>query len=333
MSKRALVGGFVVWLNCWASPALSWAQTDDASRAAARDLATAGVEAYQRDNFADASSKLERAYQVLRVPSLGLWSARALVKVGQWVKASERYREVMRLSVAEGDQAVQKQARADAATELDALTPRIPRVVIKLEGAGAEDTTVSVDGVAVSAALIGESRVIDPGRHLVEARRGDQVAKVEVVLAEGETKDALLTLAPGGSPAPSAPPVTSSAPQAAASPPASDTGLGTRRTLALVVGGLGVVGVGVGSVLGLQAKSKLDEANGAGCSGATCPTQSGLDANDAAMTAGTFSTVAFAIGGVALAGGAVLWFTGGPEDRKAARLGVGPGRIQLEAVW
>jgi hypothetical protein len=336
MRSRAVVSSLLVAFGCCASPALAWAQTDDASRAAARDLGTAGVEAYQRDSFADASAKLEKAYRVLRVPSLGLWSARALVKVGQLVKASERYREVVRLPLGDGDQIVQKQALAEAATELDLLTPRIPRLVIKLQGGTADDTSVSVDGVTVSPALIGESLVIDPGKHVVEARRASQSVKVEVVVAEGETKDASLSLQPAaatGAPAPAPAPSGPAAPLASSSSPAADTGLGTRRTLALVVGGVGVIGVGVGSVLGLRAKSKLDEANDAGCSGATCPTQSGLDANDAAMTAGTFSTVAFAIGGVALTGGAVLWFTGGPEARKTARVGVGPGTIQLEAVW
>ena len=325
--------GLLLSLACLVWPALALAQTDDASRAAARDLGTSGVEAYQRDSFAEASGKLEKAYQVLRVPSLGLWSARALVKVGQLVKASERYREVMRLSVAEGDQAVQKQAQTDAAAELDALTPRIPRIVIKLEGATADDTTVTVDGVAVSSALIGESRVIDPGKHVVVAERAGQTARVEVVVAEAETKDALLRMQPG---APPVAVVTGSPAPPSTPPPASqsaDTGLGTRRTLALVVAGVGVVGVGVGSVFGVRAKSKLDEADGAGCSGATCPTQAGLDANDSAVSSGTVSTVAFAIGAAGLVGGAVLWFTGGPGERRTARVGVGPGRIQFQAVW
>ena len=51
------------------------AAQDDASRSAARRMATTGVEAYQRDDYATAVDKLERAYQVLRVPSIGLWLA------------------------------------------------------------------------------------------------------------------------------------------------------------------------------------------------------------------------------------------------------------------
>src|SRR5882724_10278109 len=67
---------------------------DDATRAAARKLGTAGVESYQSGQFQVASEKLEKAYRMLQVPSLGLWSARALVKLGHLVEAQERYVKV-----------------------------------------------------------------------------------------------------------------------------------------------------------------------------------------------------------------------------------------------
>ncbi|HEY4160327.1 MAG TPA: hypothetical protein VGM29_19580, partial [Polyangiaceae bacterium] len=64
---------------CWC--AVSHAQqADDVERSAARELGTAGVEAYQGGDFLTASDELERAYRVRRVPALGLWSARALAK-------------------------------------------------------------------------------------------------------------------------------------------------------------------------------------------------------------------------------------------------------------
>ena len=62
----------------------AWGQgSDEAARAAARLLGTSGVEAFQNGQYAAATESLEKAYQVLRAPSLGLWSARALAKDGQ----------------------------------------------------------------------------------------------------------------------------------------------------------------------------------------------------------------------------------------------------------
>src|SRR5688572_19691729 len=120
---------------------------DDATRGAARKIGYSGVEAYQAGNYPTASEKLEKAYRVLRVPSLGLWSARALAKVGKLVEASERYLEVTRLPVSGGDEAVQKQAQGEAQTELDALSPKIPNVIVQLEGATPAEVKVTVDGV------------------------------------------------------------------------------------------------------------------------------------------------------------------------------------------
>jgi hypothetical protein len=128
-------------------------EVDGAARAAARKLGYAGVEAYQANEYKEALDKLDKAYRVLKAPSLGLWSARALLANGRLVEASERYLEVTRLSVDSGERAVQERAKADARKELDALTPRIPSVVIRLEGAFASDVTLTIDGVAVSSAL------------------------------------------------------------------------------------------------------------------------------------------------------------------------------------
>jgi Tfp pilus assembly protein PilF len=74
------------------------AEVDDATRASARQLGYAGVEEFQGGQYESARAKLEKAYRVLKAPSLGLWSARALEKLGKLVEASERYLEVTRLS-------------------------------------------------------------------------------------------------------------------------------------------------------------------------------------------------------------------------------------------
>jgi hypothetical protein len=116
-------------------------------------------------------------------------------------------------------------------------------------------------------------------------------------------------------------------------PAAADRGLGTQRVLALVAGGVGVLGIGAGTVFGLSSKSKHDEAEKY-CDGPRCVDQRGVDAGNDAYSAGTLSTVCMAIGGAALAGGAVLWFTAKrPEQAPATALGVGPGTVTLRGAF
>lgn len=170
----------------------AWA-LDSSSRAAARQLGYEGVEAYQAEDYAHALDKLERAYRVLQVPSLALWSARALEKSGKWVEASERYLEATRLPVDQaGDAAVQERAKADAKAERATLLTKIPKVIVLIEGAESDQVEVTIDGVAVNSALFGAGRPTNPGQIEVVARLGERTVKGQVQVAEGEQKSITL---------------------------------------------------------------------------------------------------------------------------------------------
>src|SRR5688572_33485949 len=106
--RRSLISILISCALLVSRPTLAQ-EVDDAARAAARKLGYAGIEAYQASDYKGALEKLDRAYQVLRAPSLGLWSARALLANGKLVEASERYLEVTRLGVT-GEKSVQEQA-------------------------------------------------------------------------------------------------------------------------------------------------------------------------------------------------------------------------------
>jgi hypothetical protein len=80
-----LLVGMALWL---AAGSVRAQAVDDATRGAARTLGYDGVKAYNAGDYAVADQKLEKAYRVLKVPSLGLWSARTLVKLGRLVEAS-----------------------------------------------------------------------------------------------------------------------------------------------------------------------------------------------------------------------------------------------------
>jgi hypothetical protein len=298
------------------------AQTDDATRAAARSLGYEGISDFQAGNFAVAADKLDRAYQALRVPSLGLWSARALEKSGKLVAAAERYLEVQRLDPGSGDVTVQKQAQADAKTEHDALVPRIPSVVILIEGAPVNDVKLSANGTPVPSSLIGAKRPVDPGKVTLEGLYGGQAQREEVTLAEGETQTVVLRFASQGA-APVA--VAGGATAVPPPPPPQDrpaekasSGSGT-RTVGFVAIGVGAAGIVAGAVAGGLAMAGRDSIHG--CEGTRCPASESQDVgtyNDLR----TISSACFIGGGVVAATGIVLVIAAPKSaNPKAARRG------------
>jgi hypothetical protein len=304
---------------------------DEATLASARTLGYEGVEHFQRGDYPGAVERLNRAYEVVKAPSLGLWSARALVKVGRLVEASERYLEVTRLEVQSGEKAVQRKAQAEAESEREALLPKIPSVVVEVEGAARAEVKVSIDGVAVPSALIGVKRLVNPGTHRIQATFGVELDSESVTLKEGESKVVSLRF-PTGRASPSSP-VAPVAADASADPHStSGPGLGTQRVLALVAGGIGVVGIGVGTVFGLQAKSRHDEAENY-CSGAVCTDRRGVTAGDDARSAANVSTIAMIIGAVGVAGGVTLWLTAPRENTTTARVELGLGRLEVGGTF
>lgn len=313
-------------------------EVDDATRASARQLGYSGVESFEAQDYAAASDKLERAYRVLQVPTLGLWSARALVKLGKLVQAQERYLKVGRLETGGGDAEVQRKAQADAAKELAALSPRVPSVVIDLHGAQPADVSLSIDGVTVASDLVGEPRPVDPGKHVLEGRRGDEKQQASFTVAEAAQQHVSLnfkqlpngqTVAPAKNAAPSAPAAATSEPPADVARSGS-----TQRTLGWVtvaVGGAGLIFGGVTGGLAISKKSALDDTPG--CTGNACPTnqQGKVDSYNSMRT---FSTVGFIAGGVVAATGVVLVLTA-PSSAPAASaaLYLSPGQAGIRGSF
>jgi hypothetical protein len=345
--RRAGQGLLLALLLTCGTFAVPAAAQDDASRSAARKMATTGVEAFQRDDYATAVDKLARAYQVLRAPSIGLWLARSLAKQGRLVAASERYLEVGRLSVAQGDAQVQEAAKKEAAAEVEALLPKIPSVVVTLQGASADDVKLSLDGAPLSTAFLGEQRPVDPGKHRIEGRRGEQVVGVDVTLAAAENKAVTLRFeAVGASPgAPGAPAASPESAAPVAGAPAVDTGArssgaSTRKTLAWAALGVGAAGIVTGGITGAMALGKKGEIEDSpDCRGTTCLRGTMQDELDTYDTLRLVSSIGFIAGGVLAGSGVVLLVTGGSEpttraaSRPELRLRLGASTLWAEGTF
>ena len=304
-------------------------QVDPGSRAAARRLGYAGVEAYQAGDFATACDKLDRAYQVLRVPTLGMWSARCLAKQGKLVAASERYLEVQRLDVS-GDAAVQKRAQAESARDLEKLSSRIPTLQLRIDGRPPNDVRVTIDDVAVAPSLVGENRPIDPGAHRVAAMAGTARVDSTVTVGEGEQKAVVLKLPPGR-PAESAPvanPEVSNAPAAApVDVTANDASSPqTARVVGWTALGVGAAGVAVGGLATVMMLSKQSSIGT--CPNNICSSEQRGNVNSY-NTWRTVSSVGFIAGGVLAATGATLVFVFHGDEQRSTALLVGPQSVEL----
>lgn len=316
-----LLGLLAALALCGGPSRLAAQPVDDATRATARELGMAGVEAYQAGNYAAAREKLDKAYGALKVPSLGLWSARALAQLGQLIEASERYLEVTRLEVSSGDVAVQKRAQAEAATEREALLLRIPSIVVQLETLDPSQVTVLLDGTRIPNSLLGERRPVNPGPHRLEASQNEHRSKVEITLEEGAHETVRLDLSSSAAGTRVSKPDTQSVIRPDA-PAASGISL---RTIGLVVGSVGVVGLGVGTGFAVRAKALDADAKADGHCDSTGCDATGRPRNLQALQAADISTVSFIAGGVLLAAGVTLFVVGGPSRRDSeVSLGVSP---------
>ena len=323
VKSASLVGGLcfaLAWPTVGAAQAI-----DPASRATARKLGYAGVEAYQAGNYAVACEKLEKAYQALRVPSLGLWSARCLGKQLKLVEASERYVEVKRLEIGDREVAVQQRALAEASTELDQLTPRIPTIALQVQERRADEVTVSIDDVRVSSSLLTEPRPVNPGKHKVVAQSRDARVEVEVTVGEAEHKPAALRFASapvaskGVSLLPTASLQTTSAGDPKEAPPA---GADPMRTLGWVGVAAGGAGIAVGAIAGAMVASKKSQLN---CPDNLCnPDEVSVNTVNSYNSLRTVSTVGFVAGAALALGGVVLLVTSSPSQNTTASVWVSP---------
>lgn len=146
------------------------APIDEPARAKARAIGEEGLSLYDQGQYIDALDRFERAFDILKAPTLELMAARCLTRMGRLVEASERYLDVTRMSVDDNASTVLKDAITTAAREREAVLARIATIEIVVEGPSASNSDVRIDGRPVPRAVIGVKTPINPGIHRIEAR-------------------------------------------------------------------------------------------------------------------------------------------------------------------
>jgi hypothetical protein len=277
------------------------------SRERARSLGYSGVRAYGAGDYAAAHEQLERAFSLLPVPSLGLWSARTLVKLNRLVDAERRYREVARLHVEADAPPVQLQAQATVQHELLELLPRIPILRVRIEGARAEDVVVSLDGAELPAERWARGEPVDPGPHALSGTHRGERSTIEITAVEGGEREVLLRFAPA---VPAAPPAVAAAIPGTAEAPVSSasaeepSSARAQRIAGWIGVGAGVAGLSLSGVSYFVARGQREELEQQGvCNSRGCTASPKVDSYNRMRT---LNWVSLAAGGVFGAVGVTL---------------------------
>jgi len=231
---------------------------------------------------------------------------------GKLAKAWAMFSEIIPLA----KQAGRKDREAIAKKRADALEPRVPKLIVVLTGADPSKVQVARDGVVLGSATFGVPLPIDPGKHVITAQAaGFKEWKTEVDVEEGKTlevKVSALEVDDAKPPPPPPPPVAL---------PAAGRGL---KVAGAVVGGLGLVGIGVGTWFGLKTFSDWEQAQKL-CGETTPPytcDEKGQTAADSARTSGNVSTGLFIGGGIALAAGVGMMVVGFRGNATPSKTGI-----------
>lgn len=253
--------------------------------------------------------------------------ARVLMAAGQYAQACPKFAESMRLQPGGGTllnlgvchehegkiatawgelkaalAIARRDGRADRETlaleRLAVTEARLSYVTVRVSGeARLEGLDLRLDGASFAEPSWGSARPIDPGEHSL------------VVSAPGyERREIKLTIrADGGRASVDVPRLEPSRPGRVV--PEHRSPLRGWHVAALVSGGIGLVGIGLGAGFGVSAESAWADAE-AGCPRPDRCTTAGAEAATDAARRADLSTLGFVVGGAGLGLGAILFATG-----------------------
>lgn len=214
-----------------------------------------------------------------------------------------------------------KQRIAEA--QLARLEPRLSNLAISVpEGSRVDGLTITRNGVPVDPALWNRRAPVDGGAHEVVATAPGHAPWSTTVEVAAERARAIVEV-PRLVPAPR-PPDDPERPGGRRARALTDDGretrtgggaFGSRRTLALGLGGLGVAAAAGGVVLGMQARNLEEDAH------ARCPTircaayDEGNDLLERSRARVRYANIAYGVAGGLAVGATVLWLTAPPRHR------------------
>jgi hypothetical protein len=302
------------------------ARADDApdQKATAQLLFEQGRSAVEQGRFAEACPKFAESQRL--DPGIGtqLWLADCYENNGQTASAWATFKEAAAAAALRHDKR-EEVARQGAS----ALEPKLSRLMIVVpEATALQGLEVRRDGIALGALEWGAAIPVDPGVHAIAVGapgRKSWSTTVELPAKPDTLQVTIpaLELAAPAAPASSASGGPAAGPQRETPAPSSPPPSNRWRTIGLVTGGVGLVGLGVGAVLSLVAKSAYDDSNAGHCRADNACDPTGLQDRSRGFGLATGATVALVAGAAAVVGGAVLYFTA-PNSTSTIAVGAGP---------
>lgn len=327
-------------LSVLSASSVALAQPSPDTRAAAAALFEAGRKLVGEGKFAEACPKLEDSQKM--DPGMGtlFYLSDCYEKIGRTMSAWVGFREVAAQARLAGQADREKFARARIAT----LEPTLMRLKVVLHpGTEPSAATVTRDGAAMSPSVFGTPVPLDPGTHVLSATApGKEAWESKIVLKDpGQTVTveipALLDKKPVTA-EPTSPPVGPQSTLVAANPAATTPDTASprswQRPLGITLTAVGAVGLGVGTALGLMAKSTFDD-SAPSCDPTNHCTPTGLDLRSSAVSKGNAATGIFITGAALATGGIILWITA-PSSKPtspSAALSFGPGSAAIQGSF
>jgi hypothetical protein len=326
--RRQVFGAAVLLGVAWSADAHAKNSSGDADVREAKLL-------MEQKRYSDACPKIAESYRSEPTGEKIFELGRCHYEQGRIATAYYELREALDIAKRDGRYDRAKPAQA----MLDEIEPKLPKlsVTVGLKASSLPGFEIKRDGMVIRPQEWGMNIPADPGVHtiLASAPGYEPMLKTVELRADGSVEEVSVDgLDPQGM-----------KPKAAAKPvpmrPEADragTSGAIQRTAGLIFGGVGVGAIGAGALLGLRASS-LQAGSDAHCKGSLCNPE-GREMRNSAEQLGTGSTLMLIGGGVAAAGGLMLFLTAptsASQERAAkpgvTRVGVGPTGGFISGEW
>jgi hypothetical protein len=320
-----------LWGLVWSSTLLAWpaaARADDAETA--RALFEQGVAEMKAGRFRAGCPSVAESYKLDPRPGTLFTLAQCDVERGHIASATAKYEEYLALVAKMPPEQKTKHAKraADAAADMRAIAPKIPKLTIILPENAPKEMIVKVDGKVVPPEKVGTALPVDLGEHIVSSQLpGASAFEVRVELAAAEQKYVDLA---GKAPRPepkapevkaAAPPVEEPEPEPVEKPLSEEEARAARREQRLASIALGSAAGGfllMGAITGGLTFAQKGAINANCRAYSTFCFQQGVDAANRAKRLAVASDVGF-VGGGLLGVAALIAFLSPLPARSPAR--------------
>ncbi len=174
----------------------SWSVTahafTDSERAAARQIAQQGINAYAKGDLQSAVELLERAESIIHAPTHLLYIARAQAELGHFVEAREAYTKVINESLPSNASKAWFAAQKAATSEVITCKQKIGTLTVDIQWPGPSakmNLSVLIDDTPLSLGLLDSVIPMNPGQHRIVVKGPELIQQEQVFeLSPGEAK-------------------------------------------------------------------------------------------------------------------------------------------------